>query len=61
MDRNSAEQGVNGQTVDRASGGMSVSLQEKLVRPSGLEPPAFCFGGKQLLRLFYHLGRNNGR
>jgi hypothetical protein len=61
MDRNWAKQGVKPGSALQGIVRMCLVLQRILVRPARLELATSCFGGKQLARVFYHLGRDNGR
>jgi len=61
MDRNSAEQGVKRNRRPPQHTRMSLKLKEILVRPTRFELVTSCSGGKQLTRVIYNLGRENGR
>ena len=61
MDRNSAEQGVKRNRRPPQHTRMSLKLKEILVRPTRFELVTSCSGGKQLPRVIYNLGWENGR
>ena len=71
MDAKWTKRTINGQELGRARGQregdqpcqvcMCLVLQGNLVRPTRFELVTSCSGGKQLLRVIYNLGRQNGR